>query len=33
MAFDTKVMSASNDYVTKSKPKIGAGASRGHPAK
>jgi Zn-dependent M28 family amino/carboxypeptidase len=33
MAFDTKVMSASNDYVTKSKPKIGAGASRKFPAK
>jgi hypothetical protein len=27
------VMSASNDYVTKSKPKIRAGASRTHPAK
>ena len=31
MAFDTKVMSASNDYV--SKPKLGGGASRRFPAK
>ncbi len=28
MAFDNKVMSASNDYVAKSKPKLGGGASR-----
>ena len=33
MAFDTKVMSASNDYVTKSKPKLTGGASRKFPAK
>ena len=33
MASDTKVMSASNDYITKSKPKIGGGASRKFPAK
>jgi hypothetical protein len=31
MAFDTKVMSASNDYVA--KPKLGPGASRRFPAK
>ena len=29
MAFDTKVMSASNDYVLKSKPKVTGGVARG----
>jgi hypothetical protein len=33
MAFDTKIMSASNDFVTKSKPKITAGSSRRYAAK
>ena len=33
MAFDTKIMSASNDYVTKTKPTIKATGSRSHPAK
>jgi hypothetical protein len=33
MAFDTKVMSASNDYVTKSKPKVTASGSRRRPAR
>jgi Zn-dependent M28 family amino/carboxypeptidase len=28
MAFDTKIMSASNDYLTKSKPKVTGGTSR-----
>jgi hypothetical protein len=33
MAFDTKIMSASNDYVTKTKPKLPAGGSRRFPNK
>ena len=33
MAFDTKVMSASNDYVTKTKPTLTGGTSRKFPAK
>jgi Peptidase family M28/PA domain len=33
MAFDTKIMSASNDYVTKTKPKLTAGGSRRFPNK
>ena len=33
MAFDTKIMSASNDYVTKTKPAIKGGAARRFPAK
>jgi hypothetical protein len=33
MAFDTKVMSASNDYVTKAKPTLKGGTSRKFPAK
>jgi len=33
MAFDTKIMSASNDYVTKTKPKLTAGGSRKFPNK
>src|SRR3954451_16611178 len=33
MAFDTKIMSASNDYVTKTKPTLKGGTSRAHPAK
>jgi hypothetical protein len=33
MAFDTKVMSASNDYVANSKPKLTGGASRRFPAR
>jgi hypothetical protein len=33
MAFDTKIMSASNDFVTKTKPTIKGGASRTRPAK
>jgi hypothetical protein len=28
MAFDTKIMSASNDYIAKSKSKVTGGASR-----
>jgi hypothetical protein len=32
MAFDNKVMSASNDYIAKSKPKVTGGASRRFPA-
>ena len=33
MAFDTKIMSASNDFVTKTKPTIKGGTSRKFPAK
>src|SRR3954469_15537170 len=33
MAFDTKVMSASNDYVTKTKPKLTGAGSRARPAR
>jgi len=33
MAFDTKVMSASNDYIAKSKPKVKGGASRRFPSR
>jgi Zn-dependent M28 family amino/carboxypeptidase len=32
MAFDNKVMSASNDYIAKTKPKVKGGESRRHPA-
>jgi hypothetical protein len=33
MAFDTKIMSASNDYVTKTKPTLKGGTSRKFPAR
>jgi hypothetical protein len=33
MAFDNKIMSASNDYVAKSKPMVTGGAARGSPAR
>ena len=33
MAFDNKIMSASSDYVTKTKPTLKAGTSRRFPAK
>jgi len=33
MAFDTKVMSASNDYVAKSKPKVTGGVARKFPVR
>ena len=33
MAFDNKVMSASNDYVAKTKPKLAGGSSRRFPAR
>jgi Zn-dependent M28 family amino/carboxypeptidase len=33
MAFDTKVMSASNDYIAKSKPKVTGGVARKFPVR
>ncbi len=33
MAFDTKIMSASNDFVAKSKPKVTGGIARGSVAR
>jgi hypothetical protein len=32
MAFDLKVMSSSNDYIAKTKPKVTAGTARAFPA-